>query len=463
MAIFGVQLCLTLIAASFLQKLTPIYSLGNWMLCGGHLVRYKPPTDEDLKKVVGKFQNGKGRNKKSESIAINTFKVNKKLDIFLETEPIQPINITSLRNYLDYKWLVDYFFFSLLVYTGTEVYYYVWQPVSDFNLSLIWLALSAFFAVRNLFAVLWLYAKSKAGGELSLSLAFAMVSFILSLAVLMLSEDTFDFFAGIPQNSSANINDFSRLQLLLAVVSAILGLLFIFPAIRMAQMYVDALKYAAGNLLLQFALHANFFGPVLLSLMWLRPLINAITTDPRTGMKLLTTSQIEIIRIDLVLLLCLLRLVTMRAHMQAYLNLAHDRAMKLRKESGTILNTDLQRLIARVFYYLGIVSMQYASPIVLLLCSGLSLKHFGGYSWQAIMHTYQYPTNISNKTEVRQYFGDALIKEFVVSLEDILPPVRSLFNISILHPTMAYIVWWSSTNWFVATCMGLFYHHYLAE
>ena len=457
MAIFGVQLCITLIAASFLQKLSPIYSLGRWLVSGGQLVRFILPSDSELRKLLGKSGNGKSKNKKNGLISEETFKLQKKLQIPLDTVAIRSFDVAVLRSYVDYEWMVDYLLHSLLVYTATEVYYYFWQPVSDFNLSLIWLALSALFAIRGLLAVLWLYAKSKAGGELSLSIAFAMVSFILSLTVLMIKGDSLDFKINSQNHSeiSENVLNLPRLQLFLAGVSSFLGLLFIFPAIRMAQMYVDAVKFSAGNLPLQVGLHANFFAPAVLSFMWIQPLLNAVTIDPRTGVRLVTSYQVEIGRVVLLMLICLLRVSMMRLHLQAYLNLAYERVIKLRKESGTILNTELQRLVAQVFYYFGVVLVQYMSPIVLLLCSTLCLKTLAGYSWFGFE---QIPVEVA--TNAHQYFGDSLVKEMIGGLEEKFPPI---FDSTIMCSVMAYVVWWCNTSWFAASCVGLFYHHYLTE
>ena len=460
MAIFGFQLCFTLIMASFLQKLSPLYSFGRWLLCGGEIVHYKAPADRDLRKASGKREH-KIKGQKNNSENLKTFKVAKTLDFNLESEKLNHFHVMLLRSYSDYEWVLNYMVCALLVYIGTEIYYSVWNPTNDFNLSMIWIGLSAWFSVRNLLSILWLYAKSKAGGELSMSVAFSMVSFIISLAVLMMRRGVFDFTLQHDVTTNITVLDqslfSSRLQLSLAVCSAFIGLLFIFPAIRLAQMYVDASKYCSG--ITQFALHLNFFAPALISLLWIKPLLEALSQDPRSGGIFVERAELEILRIILVLLAVILRIALTRHHIQAYLNLAYDKVLRLRKESGTITNVDLQNIVSQVYYYLGVVAVQYVSPAVLFLCFALFLKTYGGYSWLEVNRKYKAPRDGATS---RSYIGDELIRELTGSIEAKWTSATSIFTPSLLREISSYTLWWSATNWFAASFVGLFYHHYLA-
>ena len=61
MAVLGAQLVFSLIILSFLQKLSPYFSFGRWLLCG-RLVRFLHPSDEDLRRAAGVPHNsGKGK------------------------------------------------------------------------------------------------------------------------------------------------------------------------------------------------------------------------------------------------------------------------------------------------------------------------------------------------------------------------------------------------------------------
>nr|XP_002124040.1 transmembrane protein 161B [Ciona intestinalis] len=465
MAIFGFQLCFTLIMACFLQKLMPLFSFGRWLLCNGTLVRYKHPHDDELKKLAKKpveKVNGKGRHRRNQQpTEEKTFKVPRNIEISLEAEKINPVDVVVLRSYPDYEWLVDYSVFVMFVYVGTEVYYELWGPEREFNISMIWVGLSVWFAVKNMISILWLYASSK-GGEISMSITFGMISFLCGLCVLMIKEDILEFgitSINMTQHNSTMVNQqfsLSGLKLLLAGFGALHGLLIAFPAIRMSQMYLHSLKYAKGNNLLNLTLHFNFFAPLVIMFLWVKPLARDIMVGP----SLLTNEQFEIFRIIFILLACVLRLCLTRVHLQAYLNLAFDKLNKIKKESGLITNIELQRTIAHVFYYLGIVAMQYLSPLVLLLCSTLCLKSLGGFSWKQVSTNYVQNIPSSNVTSAN-VSQDSTFVEMVSSFNSGLHDITDVFTIELLRGVCSFIAWWVSTNWFIASCLGLLYHSYL--
>lgn len=71
----------------------------------------------------------------------------------------------------------------------------------------------------------------------------------------------------------------------------------------------------------------------------------------------------------------------MPIYLQAYLNLAYDRIEDMKKEAGRITNTDLQRKITSIFYYLCVVTLQYVAPIIMCLFLAFMYKTLGGFSW----------------------------------------------------------------------------------
>lgn len=71
----------------------------------------------------------------------------------------------------------------------------------------------------------------------------------------------------------------------------------------------------------------------------------------------------------------------MPVYLQAYLNLAYDRIEDMKKEAGRITNTDLQRKITSIFYYLCVVTLQYVAPIIMCMFFAFMYKTLGGFSW----------------------------------------------------------------------------------
>jgi len=116
MALFGVQFVLSVVMATMLQKFSPFISLGRWILCNEHLVRYLHPTDDELKGLIGKnsvtTSKGRGRKtattdsrKKQSNVAaagnntddIKTFTVPCNIDIQLDKATVSKLDLQKKK------------------------------------------------------------------------------------------------------------------------------------------------------------------------------------------------------------------------------------------------------------------------------------------------------------------------------------------------------------------------------
>ena len=70
----------------------------------------------------------------------------------------------------------------------------------------------------------------------------------------------------------------------------------------------------------------------------------------------MTSEQFESVRLYLVVAILAFRLMMMPKYLQSYLNMAFHKMDEMKNEAGKISNVELQKLIARVFYYLCVVS-----------------------------------------------------------------------------------------------------------
>lgn len=148
------------------------------------------------------------------------------------------------------------------------------------------------------------------------------------------------------------------------------------------------------------------------------------------------------LRYILLLLFCVLRLSLVWRHLQSYLDMAHERIEKMKKETGRITNVELQRKVARVFYYLSAAALQYLAPTILLLFSVLMLRTLGCSDWNSNpvgASRIQYSSFISNST-----------REAALDLRGVLTP-------ALFRGIMSYMVWWLCTSWLITTVFGVIY------
>jgi len=472
--------------ATMLQKFSPFISLGRWILCNEHLVRYLHPTDDELKGLIGKnsvtTSKGRGRktattdSRKKQSIVaaagnntddIKTFTVPCNIDIQLDKATIEEIDLLPQFLYSDYKWLIDFSFCAAVINILVEIFAFFLPEIytQELNLGLVWNFLVIFFAIKVLFSLTAAYWRGDDTGERSMCLTFGLFFFVVAMAVLVIDESLLDF--GLDKGYdtfSEKVAEFMEKQgisssgpapkwvfkLFLAVFSAVLGAFLTFPGMRLANMYLDSLFYCSETRILLVLLHINFLAPLFLIFLWVTPIVQGPLMagswhgelENKETEPFLTEKGYHNLRFILLLLFCVLRLSLVWRHLQSYLDMAHERIEKMKKETGRITNVDLQRKVARVFYYLSAAALQYLAPTILLVFSVLMLRLLGCTDWNSNpvgASRIQYSSLISNST-----------REAALSLRGVLTP-------ALFQGVMSYMVWWMCTAWLITSVFGVVY------
>ncbi|GIY69627.1 transmembrane protein 161B [Caerostris extrusa] len=213
MAIFGVQLVVTMVMASVLQKISAHFSVARWLL-SYRLTRYLHPSDEELLSIAGLQRNSgktKGKKKKEDNGDCE-FMVPKNLDLQLDVAAVQPNDMIQLHYYSEYQWLLDFSLCALIVYIITEIYYFFIPARDEVNLSILWCILVVGFAAKILLSLTALYFRGEeAVGERSLCLTAGFLFFFIAMIVLIADEDFLEF--GLePAYSSFNASAHSFLM-----------------------------------------------------------------------------------------------------------------------------------------------------------------------------------------------------------------------------------------------------------
>ncbi|NXC06711.1 T161A protein, partial [Orthonyx spaldingii] len=288
-ALMGVQVLVTLLAASLMQKLAPHCSFARWLLCNGSLYRYKHPSDEELCALAGKQQRPKSRRdrKLNGVMEDKPLSVPRDIDLRLDTAPITAVDALVLRHFLEYQWFVDFAVYASAVYVLSEGYFCLASPSRETNLGVLWCLLTVVFSVKVFFMVMRHYFRSEEGGERSVCLTFAFFFLLLAMVALVVREEYLEFgleagLAGVTQNLETILKPrgwewtlpLAKLGFKLGLVAlcSFLGACLTFPGLRLAQTHLDALRMAADKPLTQVLLHVGFVAPVLVVVMWVRPI-----------------------------------------------------------------------------------------------------------------------------------------------------------------------------------------------
>lgn len=203
-------------------------------------------------------------------------------------------------------------------------------------------------------------------------------------------------------------------------------------------------------------------------LLWVKPITKDYIMNPPLGKEsvpLMTEATFDTLRLWLIVLLCVLRLAMMRSHLQAYLNLAQKCVDQMKKEAGRISTVELQRMVARVFYYLCVIALQYVAPLVMLLHMTLLLKTLGNHSWGIYPEAVSPLPVDSNLPSSLVYpelpSPDGKMKVTVTQITVALSSFKNIFTPLLFRGLLSFLTWWIAACLFSTSLFGLFYHQYL--
>ncbi|XP_029108709.1 transmembrane protein 161B isoform X3 [Scleropages formosus] len=338
---------------------------------------------------------------------------------------------------------------------------------------------------KILFSLTTHYFRVEEGGERSLCVTFAFFFFVKAMAILIVTENYLEFgletgFTNFSESAVQFLENqglesqgpISRLtfKLILALLCSLIGAFLTFPGLRLAQMHLDALNLTTARVT-QTLLHINFLAPLIMVLLWVKPITKDYIMNPtlsKESVPLMTEDTYDTLRLWAILLLCALRLAMMRHHLQAYLNLAQKGVEQMKKEAGRISTVDLQKMVARVFYYLCVIALQYVAPLVMLLHTTLLLKTLGGHSWGVFSDPEQpcpFAANANPAASVtvapEPTAPVGLTKTSVSQLSVALGGLRTVFSPLLFRGLLSFLTWWIAACLFSTSLFGLFYHQYL--
>ncbi|NXS29293.1 T161A protein, partial [Pomatostomus ruficeps] len=479
-AVMGVQVVVTLLAASLMQKMAPHCSFARWLLCNGSLYRYKHPSDEELCALAGKQRPKSRRDRKVNGMMEDKpLSVPRDIDLRLDTCPITAVDALVLRYFLEYQWFVDFAVYAGAVYAFSEGYFCLVSPARETNLGVLWCLLTVLFSVKVFFMVMRHYFRSEEGGERSVCLTFAFFFLLLAMVALVVREEYLEFgleagLAGVTANLEPLLKPrgwewtlpLAKLGFKLGLVAlcSFLGACLTFPGLRLAQTHLDALRMAADKPLTQALLHAGFVAPVLVVVMWVRPISRDFLLQAPLGK----------------------RTVQMKGELgsgSGELGLGNgswDWEMgagigkwelglgngSWDREMGAGIGSWDQGVggfpgflqITRIYCYVSVVSLQYLGPIILTLHCALLLKTLGHHSWGL------YPESpaVSPAAAVSPPRPEGDAEDVRAVVQEISGVLGCIFTPPFFRGLFSFLTWWVAACQVVTSLFGLYFHQYLA-
>ena len=417
--------------------------------------------------------------------------------------PVKEHDLIYIKFTDDFQSFIDISLITLVIYGSTEVYYALFQPKNEINLSILWLLTVLIYGLMTLSKITLNYMRSDEG---SLCIIFAGLSFIVSLLLQLGDKKLFDLdlksvYSNLTQNFNDLFDNYTKqfknedsnasvtatttqstyhnhllYSCLLALLSGYIGALFVFPSLRLAKLHLLCMKYSAESRLKKAALYINFLFPLFISILWFQiaPQENDNTKKASKFAHYLFHSSS--LKFFLIILFFITRTVFYRTYAQTYLNTAYEQAIILRKRTMKLTNVQFQSTIISIYKYYGVVANQYMIPMFMLLFLTLMMKTLGDLTWcdfdvcerfnQNIISYLQYYSIVSNDTDqqsARQSFQ--IFKQFEINTFNATNAsyisFRNVFTSAILRSLIGYLTFWTCFTSFMVSCIGLLYYQYM--
>ena len=443
MAILGFQLVVSMIVASFLHKLTPYYSFGKWYLAH-RLVRFLPPSDDCLRPHVI-IKTGKvSRNSTGTAGEIPPDSlVKKNAKILLRCISLNDLDMIHLSFYSELKWFLDLFAATLFVCVSTLLYY-CYNPVvqvKEINIAVMWIGVLFCYVTKQLISLTRVYVSLLQ--ERWTCLLLSVFLLVCALIVLLMDEDILEFelnysygeifkslnciASQMPSLSLSHIFPPWLFKVGLAVLSSLLGTLFVLPSIHYAWMQFEVMSSKNQSVLLRAALKLTYFLPVLCASLWIKPAARLVLTSSYS----LTDEGFDLLRICIILCYCLLRFCFFSIYLQAHFNKAKKCVMCLSESRVTV--GELRNQISNPFTIYGCVALKYTAPVI-LLCISVVLLFFSSNCCSLF----------DNSSDGKGNYGSLLLTTRQIPL----------VQLSVYRGVFSFLCWWINFSIFISGLLG---------
>lgn len=482
MAVFGVQVVLSMIVASFLHKVSPYFSIGRGLILY-RLRRYQTPSDTLLRPHVsvphsggrsggGGHSNHGGRKRASNqrtatsttttdptiadlreffnlkkfsgSVLDPSLAIPKSANIKLQDVQFRSSDLVLLPFAEQLEWMINLAVAAVIVCAITLTYYYLFPSAvqTEYNLSTIWLLLVSGYIIHVLAKLTKFYFSDELASQRSVGIVFTMLFFVCSLIFLVVDEQVLDFglekshedislsiarLIGNVKNETYKESDNDIIlpvwafKIILAVCATSLSVILIFPGFRFADIHFNTIRYSAQKRsFLRTVLHACYIAPMFCLSLWIRPLSHDVIAD-RNHVNLFGLAEMsyENFRFGIITSICLLRVIMYSTYMQSYLDTAKWRVINMRHEQGRITIKDLRYQVSSIYTYYPGTGVHYLAPFLVLLLLTL-LLHMSSVSLSTLTSSSADQTN-SGPVNVFKFSG---------------------FGISVFHGCISFLIWW---------------------
>lgn len=452
MGVFGVQLIVTMVTASFLHKLSPYYSFGRWMATS-RLTHYLTPSDEELGRLVPSSGKRSARSRGWKQLD-GTQTLPKSAAIQLHSVPVMPAFLKTCHYYDELCWMLDFALAGVAVFAATALYYYL-RPsavATEYNLSSIWviaMGCVAYVVLASLARVYFSFTPEVDRAR-SILIVFTAIFFVCALGVLLVDERILDFklertydnitrtlgtvFATVAAESEGGVSFVPKwaFKFSLAFLAALLSFVQIFPGFQFAEVHFSAIQQARNAIVWKALLHLAYVSPMFSLALWVKPLRrDAVSTEDYF---LVWDREVSYdgLRFTVLVFVCLLRIFLYSSYMQTYLSRPKLTLDQWKKESGRTTVSEVRKMVSSISSFYCAMAVEYIAPTLILLSLTI-LQYLSSGHYLA---------------------GSADPTSSLEPDEDANPFKASGFGLGIFHGCFSFMCWWFCFTYFITSGFG---------
>ncbi|KAL7073624.1 hypothetical protein ACQ4LE_007120 [Meloidogyne hapla] len=419
MAIFGFHVILTLLSATIFGKIQGQLSLCDLFVFKG-LYYYllegslfpRLVKNKQLQQQKTNAGNKRRRGSTSQKDKSSTAKIEEEQKDRLIRLPLNLNALEGVPFFDSLIWTFNYSCFALFVFVLSDLYNLFFPENKDLNASMIWtfcalilqinillniafekVSIAELFPERNtlicatgLFFLGSLLFNAFSDQFLDIEFTEGYINFIDSL------NDFIKDHGFLPLFSSSARSPLLFLVCLALIFSTILSAFF-FPLLQFTSLYFDSFEEEreSNNIFVRFILHTSFMAPVVVFLLFLRPIVEQILE-----FQIITHNQLKSLRLFTLLIALLARIYSSHICLQTFL----DRPKKVLIEYSfkNLKDEEKQRKIANYASYACTAALQLYMPIAIILSIGMIFKNLADISFCSPLSQYFWNETISTSS-----------------------------------------------------------------
>ncbi|CAD5224186.1 unnamed protein product [Bursaphelenchus okinawaensis] len=362
MALLGFHIVLSLIAATLYNKLGPDFKACDWLVWRGLKYFWLPEPQDN------------SENKKLRKRGVKAQDVDFKTSVLCVDMNFAVMGRLTFFNSL--QWMVNYGVLSLVVFCLSQLWCFLLPLDDSTNVSVLWCLFSISFSVQSLCKILWMkISKTELSSERNLVISFSLLAFLFFAVINVFGDrflsdnlgQCFDYLMENSRSIAANVSSFKfgksspiLLFMFASFTAALLCAILMLPLVQYALLFKIAAERDSSFMSIIHKL--VFILPYLILPLYLAP-VQKIFLDQISS---LDSDIYSTVRNALVITWSLLRILTLKSLLQAYLLNAWEKAQAFTKhpEAFESLRSHLSLL--------AMTALQLLSPAVLILFVSLA-------------------------------------------------------------------------------------------